>query len=150
MKKIAVTLLYAAVMSACSVVIGRPERGIEVRDRARVCFHRSENAEITAFVEPSACYSIRCTRVNHKSGTAVLDQRKYRLHFETTFNLTAMESLLGACTPDCAGGGQLDFDLGHLEAGIYDVYLWDDAIGELSVAAGLPWRDHCLARTGPE
>ena len=146
-------LLCAVLLSACSAIFRKPEPGIQVRERTSICFrlsedaHPLEDAHIHALAAPADCFSMRCTRVYQKSGTAVLDQEAHRLDFETAFILSETKPLLGGCTPDCAGGGTLDFDLGPLEPDIYDVYLWGDMIGELSVTSGLPWRDQCLVGT---
>ena len=143
-------MFFAAIVSGCSVVLGRPEQGIEVRERVRVCFYQSEGTHITAVIEPADCYSIRCTRINQKNGTAVLDRKWHRLEFETTFVLSEIRPFLGDCISDCAGRGQMIFDLGHLKPGTYDVYIWGDLTGELSLASDLSRKDQCLAQSNSD
>lgn len=136
-------------LTSCAGILGRPEKGITIRDEARVCFRQSEEGHILASIAPSDCYSMRTTRVLQESGVAVLDQREQTVRFESHFLLTRTRSLLPDSS-DCAGGGRLDFDLGILEVGLYDVYLWDELLGELSVTSGLPWRDQCLPTNGAD
>jgi hypothetical protein len=131
-------------LSACALLFGRPEPGILIREKTSVCFRQSEDAHILVSVQPGDCYSIRCTHVNQAIGTAVLDQTNFRLDLETTFNLSSTRPLIGGCSPDCAGGGRLEFNLGRPNPGLYTVNLWGHKIGELSVTSGLPWHDQCL------
>jgi len=145
MFKAASMLVCALTLMGCSTLFGRPEQGQTVQERARICFHQSEDdAHIIASVAPTDCYSIRCTRWVQGTGTAVVRQQTFQLDFKTTFILQKTRPLLGNCTPDCAGGGQLDFDLGPLDVGLYRVDLWDTGLGRLSVTSGLPWQDQCL------
>lgn len=136
-------------LTSCAALLGRPEKGITISRQAKVCFRQSEQARILASVAPSECYSMRCTRLSMATGTAFLDRRVFRLKFETTFNLMKTRSLL-PCTPDCVGGGSLEFDLGQLDPGRYQVYLWNGYLGDLDVTSGLPWRDQCLSAEGTE
>jgi len=144
-KKILLLSAFALLLGACGILFRHPEQGIVVRERAEVCFRlSSEAAHVLASVTPSDCYSMRCTVPYQMAGTAVLDQRAFRLEFETTFRLSESRPFLLGCGRDCAGGGSLEFDLGMLEVGLYRVFLWDSYLGDLSVTSGLPWRDQCL------
>jgi hypothetical protein len=140
----AITLL----LESCGAIFGRPERGITVREKTAICFRQSEQAHILASVRPSDCYSMRCTRPVQESGTAVVDQRAFTLDFRPRFVLEETDSFLSPCSRDCAGGGGVEFDLGQLEVGLYDVSIWDEHAGVLSVTSGLPWKDQCLSNEG--
>jgi hypothetical protein len=100
-----------------------------------------------ASVAPMDCYSYRCAHLSQATGTAVIDTRAFRIDFETTFHIAESKPLIGGCLPDCMGGGQLDFDLGTLDVGLYEVDLWGKDQGDLSVTSGLPWKDQCLPST---
>jgi hypothetical protein len=150
MKKWLPLLLVTVMLGGCSAIFSRPEEGIVVRERASVCFRQSPEAHILASVMPSDCYSMRCASPYRMSGTAVLDQRAFQIDFETTFKLRETKPFLVGCGPDCSGGGYLEFDLGVLEVGLYDVNLWSTYLGDLSVTSGLPWQDQCLPAVGGE
>jgi len=144
LKKIVLLPAFALLLASCAL-FRHPEQGIVVRERAGICFRlSSESAHVLASVTPDDCYSMRCTVPYQMSGTTVLDQRAFRLDFETTFKLSESRPFLVGCGRDCSGGGVLEFDLGMLEVGLYRVFLWDRYLGDLSVTSGLPWRDQCL------
>jgi hypothetical protein len=143
-KKILPPLACSLLLSSCAVIFGRPEPGITVRERVQACFRQDEEGHVIAAVRPQTCYSMRCTRRIETSGTAVLDRRAFQIRFEPTFRFAETKPFLLPCTEDCLGAGELIFDLGVLDVGLYEVLIWDNAMGELSVTSGLPWSDQCL------
>ena len=150
MKKWLPFLLITAMLVGCSTIFQRPEEGIVIREHAEVCFRQSAEAQILASVTPTECYSMRCASPYQMTGTVVLDQRDFRLDFETIFKLRETKPFLVSCGPDCSGGGYLEFNLGQLEVGLYRVNLWGTYLGDLSVTSGLPWHDQCLPRPDGE
>ncbi|MGD2057713.1 MAG: hypothetical protein PVF85_01625 [Anaerolineales bacterium] len=144
MRHVFALVFLASLLAGCSALLRRPEPGIEVIEKVEICFRQDEQAHLLATARPSDCYSMRCTRQNFNSGTAILDQGASRLDFKVTFNLSRVENTLLGCGEDCVGGGTLNFDLGLMPVGLYRVYLWDTYLGDLSVTSGLPWHDQCL------
>lgn len=142
--KLASVFLCGTSLVGCAAIFGRPEPGQTVRERARICFRQSPDAHITASVAPIDCYSYRCAHLRQATGTAVVDNRAFRIDFETTFHISEDRPVLGGCLSDCMGGGQLDFDLGPLDPALYDIHLWGTELGHLSVTSGMPWQDQCL------
>lgn len=135
-------------LSSCAVIFGRPEPAISVREDVVLCFRQSPQAHVIAEVQPATCYSVRCTKQIQSTGTAMLDQGEFQIHFAPSFQFSETKPFLLPCMDDCAGGGRLTFDLGVLDVGLYQVYVWDRAMGELSVTSGMPWRDQCLPADG--
>ena len=135
-------------LSSCAVIFDRPEPAIVVREDVVLCFRQSPQAYITAEVQPAACYSMRCTKQIQLMGTAILNRDEFQIRFTPSFQFAKTKPFLLPCTDDCAGGGRLTFDLGVLDVGLYQVHVWDRAMGELSVTSGMPWQDQCLPADG--
>lgn len=144
MKKMLTPLALGLLLSGCATIFGRPEPPIVEREQMTVCFRQDEQGHVIATVRPETCYSMRCTKRIEASGTAVLDRRAFRIDFESTFRFAEAKPFLLPCTEDCLGAGELIFDLGVLDVGLYEVYVWDEVEGDLSVNSGLPWNDQCL------
>lgn len=144
MRHVYALVFLASLLAGCSAILRRPEPGIEVREKVEICFRQDEQAQLLATARPADCFSMRCTRQNFSSGTAVVAKGASRVDFKVTFNLSPVKAPLVGCGQDCAGGGSLQFNLGPMMPGNYRVYLWDTFLGDLSVTSGLPWHDQCL------
>lgn len=135
----------ALMLNSCAAILGRPEPGIIERERVLVCFRQSEQGHAVVTIRPDACHSMRCAHPEEVSGTALLDRREFRIDFDPYFHFTESKPLFFPCADDCAGAGTLQFDLGVLDVGLYQVHVRDHYLGDLSVTSGLAWVDQCLA-----
>lgn len=97
-----------------------------------------------AAVSPFGCYSTTCTRQVSQAGSAVIDQDQFQIHIESKFVLADASRFPLPCTENCSGGGTVNFDLGELQVGQYEVWYGDDIAGELNVYSGLPTPRQCI------
>ena len=119
-----------------------------IEDWGSICFRSEELSGMNAAVSPLGCYSSTCTRPVLQAGTSILDQENYEIRFETTFVLAGSSRFPLPCTEDCSGGGTLNFELGQLAVGDYDVWFRDEKIGDMMVFSGLPTPDQCFENQG--
>jgi hypothetical protein len=115
-----------------------------VEDYGSICFLYDEQGSMQAEVSPLGCYSTTCTRQVSQVGSAVLNQDRFRIYIESTFVLAETSRFLLPCKENCSGGGTLNFDLGELQVGQYEVWYVDEKAGELNVYSGLPTPRQCL------
>jgi hypothetical protein len=126
------------------VGIRRPTQASIVEDYGSICFWYDERGSMQASISPLGCYSPTCTRQVSQTGSAVIDQDQYQIHLESSFVLAETSRFLLPCIENCSGGGTVNFDLGELQVGKYEVWFRDEMAGELNVFSGLPTPRQCL------
>ena len=115
-----------------------------VEEFGSICFRYDDQGRMQAEVSPLGCYSTTCTRPVLQAGSAVLDQDQFQIHIESKFVLADASRFPLPCTENCSGGGTINFDLGELQVGQYEVWYGDDIAGELNVYSGLPTPRQCI------
>jgi hypothetical protein len=127
-----------------TVGIRRPTQAGIVEDYSSICFWYDERGSMQASISPQGCYSPTCTHQVSQTGSAVIDQDKFQIHLESRFVLAKTSRFLLPCIENCFGGGTVNFDLGELQVGKYEVWFRDEMAGELNVFSGLPTPRQCL------
>jgi hypothetical protein len=138
-----VTFAVGSFIITTFVFVRRPTPPDIVDDYEQICFWSDVNG-INAAVSPKGCYSTTCTRQMYQAGTAMIDTQAYKIQLETQFKLVATSRFLLPCIENCAGGGRVQFDLGHLIPNRYDVWFRDRKVGVLDVFSGLPTPHQCF------
>jgi hypothetical protein len=114
-----------------------------IYDYERICFH-SDMDGISAVVSPKGCYSTTCTRPKYQIGTAIVDIQDNKIQLETQFILEETSRFPLPCIENCAGGGTIQFRLGHLLPNRYEVWFREEKVGNLDVFSGLPTPNQCF------
>lgn len=125
------------------IFVKRPTPAGVIYDYERICFWPDVDG-ITASVSPRGCYSTSCTSPKYQAGTAIVDRQEYKIHLETRFVLVEESRFPLPCTENCAGGGTVQFHLGHLIPNKYEVWFRDKKVGELDIFSGLPTSSQCF------
>lgn len=115
-----------------------------VEDYGSICFWYDDQGSMQAAVSPLGCYSTTCTRPVLQAGSAVIDQDQFQIRVVSRFVLADTSRFPLPCTENCSGGGTVNFDLGELQVGQYEVWYGDDIAGELNVYSGLPTPRQCI------
>jgi hypothetical protein len=115
-----------------------------VEDYGMICFWSGDQGHLQASVSPKGCFSPTCTRAISQSGSAVVDEQRYEIHFVTSFSLVKTSRFLLPCVENCSGAGLIQLDLGELPVGQYDILFRDERIGELNIYSGLPTPRQCI------
>jgi hypothetical protein len=97
-----------------------------------------------ASVSPKGCYSTTCTRQVSQTGSAVLDQDSFQIHIDSRFILAETSRWPLLCMENCSGGGTVNFELGQMNVGQYQVWYGDEIVGEFNVYSGLPTPRQCF------
>ena len=125
------------------IFVERPSPEGIVEDWGQICFWAHEG-DMYATVSPQGCYSPTCTRPTLEVGTAVVHRGDYRIELETRFVIVETSRFLLPCVEDCAGGGQVNFNLGALIPNVYQVWFRDEKVGEMNVYSGRPTPRQCF------
>jgi len=155
MKRVGWKYILMFVLGMLTVIIGyilfsvfqgfsRPTPMGIVEDYGSICFWYDDQGSIRALVSPLGCYSTTCTRPVSQVGSAVLDQDQYQIHIESSFVLAEDSRFPLPCTENCSGGGTVNFDLGELQVGEYEVLFRGEEVGNLNVYSGRPTPRQCI------
>lgn len=125
------------------IFVERPTPVGVIYDYERICFWPDVDG-ITAAVSPRGCYSTTCTSPRLQAGTAIVDVHEYQIQLETRFVLVEGTRFPLPCTENCAGGGTVQFNLGHLIPNKYEVWFRDEKVGDLDIFSGLPTPRQCF------
>ena len=125
------------------ITVERPSPEGIVEDWGRICFWTHEEV-VFATVSPKGCYSPTCTRPTLQEGTAILDKQDYRIELETRFVIAETSRFPLPCVEDCAGGGQINLNLGSLIPNEYEIRFRGDKVGEMNVYSGRPTPRQCF------
>jgi hypothetical protein len=140
-------MLIVVVIYFLSIVFGgfrRPTPLGMVEDFESICFWYDDQGRMQASVSPKGCYSTTCTRPVSQEGSAVVEQDQFQIGINTRFVLAETSRFPLPCTENCSGGGAVNFDLGQLQVGQYEVWYADEIVGELNVYSGLPTPRQCI------
>lgn len=122
----------------------RPTQSGIIEDYQAICFWYDDVGSMQASVSPSGCYSTTCTRQVSKEGSVVVDQDNFRISIDTQFVLADTSRFPLPCTDNCSGGGTVNFDIGALQVGQYEVWYADEKAGELRIYSGFPTPRQCF------
>jgi hypothetical protein len=125
------------------IIVERPSPEGIVEDWGQICFWPHEG-DVYAAVSPKGCFSPTCTRPTLETGTAVVHRQDYRIELETRFVVLETSRFPLPCVEDCAGGGQVNFNLGGLIPNEYEVHFRNEKIGEMQVYSGRPTPRQCF------
>lgn len=125
------------------MIVERPSPEGMIEDWGQICFWAHEG-DMYATVSPKGCYSPTCTRPTLQEGTAVLDKKEYIIELETRFVIAETSRFPLPCVEDCAGGGQVNFNLGALIPNAYEVRFRDEKVGQMQVYSGRPTPRQCF------
>jgi hypothetical protein len=122
----------------------RPSPAGIVEDYGSICFWYDDQGSMQASVSPKGCYSTTCTRQVSQTGSAVLDQDSFQIHIDSRFILAETSRWPLLCMENCSGGGTVNFELGQMNVGQYQVWYGDEIVGEFNVYSGLPTPRQCF------
>jgi hypothetical protein len=122
----------------------RPSPAGIVEDYGSICFWYDDQGSMQASVSPKGCYSTTCTRQVSQTGSGMLDQDSFQIHIDSRFALAETSRWPLPCTENCSGGGTVNFELGPLKVGQYQVWFGDELAGEFNVYSGLPTPRQCI------
>jgi hypothetical protein len=125
------------------IFVERPSPQGIVEDWGQICFWAHEG-DMYATVSPKGCYSPTCTRPTLQEGTAILDKQDYRIEIETRFVIAETSRFPLPCVEDCAGGGQINLNLGALIPNEYEIRFRGEKVGEMNVYSGRPTPRQCF------
>jgi hypothetical protein len=125
------------------IIVERPTPEGIVEDWGQICFWAHEG-DMYATVSPKGCYSPTCTRPTLQEGTAILDKQDYRIEIETRFVIAETSRFPLPCVEDCAGGGQINLNLGGLIPNEYEIRFRGEKVGEMNVYSGRPTPRQCF------
>jgi hypothetical protein len=125
------------------IFVKRPTPPDIIYDYERICFWPDAGG-ITAIVSPRVCYSTSCTSPTYQAGTAFVDTQEYKIQLETQFLLVETSRFPLPCIENCAGGGTVQFHLGHLIPNRYEVWYREQKVGELEIFLGLSTPQQCF------
>jgi hypothetical protein len=125
------------------IFVKRPTPPDVIYDYERICFWPDVDG-ITAAISPNGCFSTTCTSPRFQAGTAIVDSQEYKIQLETQFVLVETSRFPLPCIENCAGGGTVQFHLGHLIPNQYEVWFRDKKVGELDIFSGLPTPHQCF------
>ena len=138
-----VTFAVGSFILSTFVFVTRPTPNDIIQDFERICFWPDVDG-ITAAVSPKGCYSTSCTSPKYQAGTAIIDVQADKIQLETQFILIETNRFPLPCTENCAGGGTVQFRLGHLIPNRYEVWFREEKVGDLDIFSGLPTPDQCF------
>ncbi|UCD98777.1 MAG: hypothetical protein JSV42_17820 [Chloroflexota bacterium] len=115
-----------------------------IEDWGSICFWYSDDGSMRSSISPRGCFSTTCTRQISQVGTALIEQDAFKIHLDSTFVLAETSRFPLPCTENCSGGGSIDFNLGVLQVGKYDVWFEDEPVGNLNIFSGLPTPRQCF------
>jgi hypothetical protein len=155
MKRVGWKYVLMFVLGMLTVIIGyilfsdfrgfsKPTTMRIVEDYGSICFWYDDQGSMQASVSPLGCYSTTCTRPALQSGSAVIDQDQYQIDIESRFVLAETSHFPLPCTENCSGGGTVNFDLGELQVGEYEVLFREEVVGNLNVFSGRPTPRQCI------
>jgi hypothetical protein len=122
----------------------RPTRAGIIEDYQAICFWYDDVGSMQVSVSPQGCYSTTCTRQVSKEGSVVVDRDIFQISIDTQFVLAETSRFPFPCTDNCSGGGTVNFDIGALQVGKYEVLYRGEKAGELSIFSGLPTPRQCF------
>jgi hypothetical protein len=125
------------------IFVERPMPPDVIYDFDRICFWPGVDG-INVAVSPKGCYSTTCTRPSLQAGSAIVDTQKYKIQLETQFLLVKTSRFPLPCIENCAGGGTVQFHLGHLIPNRYEVWFRDEKVGDLDIYSGFPTPRQCF------
>ena len=122
----------------------RPTPSGIIEDYQEICFWYDDLGSMQASVSPQGCYSTTCTRQVSREGSALVDQDEFRISIDARFVLAEASRFPLPCTDNCSGGGTVNFNLGQLRVGQYQIWFDDGFVGEINVYSGLPTPRQCI------
>ena len=125
------------------IMVERPSPAGIIDDWERICFWPDVDG-INAAVTPKGCYSTTCTRPTLQAGTAIVDTQENIIQLETRFILAEASRFPLPCIENCAGGGTVQFKLGHLIPNDYEVWFREEKVGDLMIFSGRPTPRQCF------
>lgn len=155
MKRVRLKFLLVLILGMLIVIIGyilfsvfqgfsKPTPMEIVENYGSLCFWYDDQGSMQAAVSPLGCYSSTCTRPILQVGSAVLNQDQYQIDIESRFVLAEASRFPLPCTENCSGGGTVNFDLGELQVGQYDILFRGELVGNLNVYSGRPTPRQCI------
>lgn len=141
-----ITTAAVGVFLKMTIFLERPVKEGFIEDWGEVCLWPEENG-IYAAISPQGCYSTTCTVPKLQTGTAIVNTQEYDIQLRSQFLLAKTSRFPLPCIDNCAGGGTVQFNLGHLIPGDYIVRFGDEQIGKFMVFSGRVTPRQCFENT---
>jgi hypothetical protein len=139
--RIALLMMVLAMLPACAAFQGKSGTATpslktkltRLEDRGQVCFRDGglNSTAVLGTFRPAGCYSSSASRPLEQSLSVKLDADRFRIEFHTSF---LVETILDVIhTTDCGGAGEMSFEIGDVEPGVYSIWIGNKRVGELTL-----------------